>query len=148
MTTTHESKTRTDFASPLADVAGPVFMQGAAGPSSDTIYILVALGRVLGKVDPGAEHAPDVGVALVKALVDDGVDERRTCGMGEPQGVVSPTRSARFQGHPPGCSVVVGEVDFECFHNHGVVSRSFDDLVQYICYIMYLLYTCATWETN
>ena len=76
------TESKRDFASPLADVAGPVFMQGAARPSSDAVHVLVALGRVLGKVDPCAEHAPDVGVALVKALVDYGVDERRTCAMG------------------------------------------------------------------
>jgi hypothetical protein len=62
-------------------------MQGAARSSSDTVHILVALGRVLCEVDPGAEHAPDVGVALVKALVDDGVDKRRTCGSGNRKGL-------------------------------------------------------------
>ena len=50
-------------------------MRGAARASANAVHVLVALGRVLGKVDPGAEHAPDVGVPLVKSLVDDGVDE-------------------------------------------------------------------------
>ena len=65
--------------SPVADVAGAVLVGGAAGASPDAVHVLVALGRVLGKVDAGAEHAPDVGVPLVEALVDDGVDERRAC---------------------------------------------------------------------
>jgi len=70
-------------------------VQGAARPAPDAVHVLVALGRVLGKVDPGAEHASDVGVALVKALVDDGVDERRTWGTGNrAQGVmILPRRS-------------------------------------------------------
>ena len=64
-------------------------MQGAARPSTNTVHVLVALGRVLGEVDPGAEHASYVGMALVEALVDDGVDERRTWGMGNRSGVVT-----------------------------------------------------------
>lgn len=52
-------------------------MGGASGAAADAVHVLVALGRVLGEVDAGAEHAADVGVALVKALVDDGVDEGR-----------------------------------------------------------------------
>ena len=50
-------------------------MGGASGASSNPVHVLVALGGVLGKVDPRPEHAPDVGVALVEALMDDGVDE-------------------------------------------------------------------------
>lgn len=63
----------------MADVAGAVFVQRAAGPASDPVHVLVALGRVLSKVNPGAEHPANVGVALVEAFVDDGVDERRAC---------------------------------------------------------------------
>ena len=39
------------------------------------VYVLVALGKVLGKVDACAEHASDVGVPLVEALLHDGVDK-------------------------------------------------------------------------
>lgn len=46
--------------------------------SSDSVHVLVTLGRVLSEVDPGSEHASDVGVSLVEAFVDDGVYERRT----------------------------------------------------------------------
>ena len=62
----------------MADVTGPVLVGGASRPASYPIYILVALGGVFSKVDAGAKHAANVGVALVKAFVDDGVDERRT----------------------------------------------------------------------
>lgn len=64
----------------MAQVAGPVLVRRAAGPSSDPVHVLVALRGILCEVDPGAEHPADVGVALVKAFVDDGVDERGTCG--------------------------------------------------------------------
>lgn len=53
-------------------------MGGTSCASTDPVHVLVAFGGVLGKIDPGAEHAPDVGVPLVEALVDDGVDEGRT----------------------------------------------------------------------
>lgn len=53
-------------------------MGGTSCSSTDPIHILVAFGGVLGKVDPGTKHATDVGVALIKALVNDGVDEGRT----------------------------------------------------------------------
>ena len=42
-----------------------------AGAAGEAVYVLIALGRVLGKVDAGAEHAADVGVSLVEAAVDD-----------------------------------------------------------------------------
>jgi len=64
----------------VADIAGAVLVCGAARASSDAVHVLVALGRVLGEVDPGAKHASDVGVPLVEALVDDGVDEGGACG--------------------------------------------------------------------
>lgn len=48
-------------------------MQRAACPSSNPVNVLVALRQE----DPGAEHPADVGVALVKPLMDDGVDEWR-----------------------------------------------------------------------
>ena len=70
--------------SPLADIAGPVLVQGASSAAPDAVNILVALGRVLRKVDPRAEHAPNVRVPLVKALVDDGVHERRAYGVKKP----------------------------------------------------------------
>ena len=54
-------------------------MFGAAGASSDAPDILVALGGVLCKVDPCPKHPTDVGVALVKPMVDDVMDERGTC---------------------------------------------------------------------
>lgn len=53
-------------------------MCGAARASTDTVHVLVAFGRVLSKVDAGTKHAADVGVALVEAFVNDGVDEGRT----------------------------------------------------------------------
>lgn len=62
----------------MAHVAGAVFVGGTSCASTNPIHVLVAFGRVLSKIDPGAKHAADVGVSLVKALVDDGIDERRT----------------------------------------------------------------------
>lgn len=61
----------------MADVAGAAFVQRAARPSSDPVNVLVALWRILGEVDPSAEHPADVGVTFVKAFMDDGIDERR-----------------------------------------------------------------------
>ena len=46
-------------------------MLRAASPPTNTPHVLVALGGVLGKVYPSTEHPSDVGVALVKAIVDD-----------------------------------------------------------------------------
>ena len=61
-------------------------MGGAAGAAADPVHVLVAFGRVLSKVDPGAEHAADVGVTLVEAFMNDGVDEGRTWREGTPSG--------------------------------------------------------------
>ncbi len=54
-------------------------MGGTSCASANPIHVLVAFGGVLSKIDPGAKHAANVGVSLVKALMDDCVDERRTC---------------------------------------------------------------------
>lgn len=54
-------------------------MRRAAGASADAVHVLIALRGVFREVDPGSKHPSDVGVALVEAFVDDGVDERRTC---------------------------------------------------------------------
>lgn len=64
----------------MANVAGAVFVRGTSRASADPVHVLIAFGGVLSEVDAGAEHAANVGVALIKALVDDGVDEGRTCG--------------------------------------------------------------------
>lgn len=53
-------------------------MGGTACASTNPIHVLVAFRRVLSKIDASAKHASNVGVTLVKALVDDGVDEGRT----------------------------------------------------------------------
>lgn len=62
----------------MADVAGTVFVSGAARAPSYTVHVLVALGGVLCKIDAHSEHASDVGMPLVKSLMDDSVDEWRT----------------------------------------------------------------------
>lgn len=64
---------------PLAHVAGPVFVQRAACTASYPVDVLVTLRRVLSKVDACAEHAAFVSMPLIKTLVEDGVDKRRTC---------------------------------------------------------------------
>lgn len=53
-------------------------MKRTPSASSYTVHILVTLGGVLSEVDPSTEHASDVGMSLVKAFVDNGVDEWRT----------------------------------------------------------------------
>ena len=62
----------------MAEVAGTVFVSGAACAPSYPVHILVTLGGVLCKIDARSEHASDVGMPLVKALMDDSVDEWRT----------------------------------------------------------------------
>lgn len=52
-------------------------MSGAARAPSYPVHVLVTLGGVLCEIDACAEHAPDVGMPLVKTLMDDGVDEWR-----------------------------------------------------------------------
>lgn len=46
--------------------------------SANPIHVLIALGGVLGKIDASAKHASDVCMTLIKALMDDCVDEGRT----------------------------------------------------------------------
>lgn len=53
-------------------------MGGASRASTNPVHVLVAFRGVLSKIDPSAKHAADVGMSLVEALVDDGVDEGRT----------------------------------------------------------------------
>ena len=50
----------------LADVARPVLMHRATCAAIDAVHVLVALGRVLGEVDAGAEHSANVRVPLVE----------------------------------------------------------------------------------
>ena len=54
-------------------------MSRASGTSSYAIHILVTLRRILGKIYTGTKHAAYVGVPLIKALVGDCIDERRSC---------------------------------------------------------------------
>lgn len=62
----------------MAQVAGSVFVRRAARATTDAVDILIAFGGVLSKVDPCPKHPSYVSVALIKAFVDDGVDERGT----------------------------------------------------------------------
>lgn len=64
---------------PVTDITGPVFMCRAARPSADSVDVLVAFRGILCKVDPSPEHSPYISVPLIKAFVDDGVDEWRPC---------------------------------------------------------------------
>lgn len=47
-------------------------------PSTNPVHILVAFGRVFCEIDPRTKHAADVGMSLVKALMNDCIDEGRT----------------------------------------------------------------------
>lgn len=62
-------------ASPVAHVAGAVFVGGTSRASTYPINVLVAFWGVLCKIDPGAKHAANIGMSLVKALMNDGIDE-------------------------------------------------------------------------
>lgn len=62
----------------MTHVAGAVFVSRTPRPSTDPVHILVAFGRVLCEIDSCPEHAANVGMSLVKALMDDCIDERRT----------------------------------------------------------------------
>lgn len=62
----------------MAQVTGPVFVRWAACATTDAVHILIAFGGILSKVDPGSKHPSYVSVALIKAFVDNGVDERGT----------------------------------------------------------------------
>ena len=86
---------------PVADVAGPVLVQRAARPPPDPVNILVALGRVLGEVDPSAEHPTNVGVSLVEALMDDGVDKGGAWGRGVTAGSIHILRILSLQQSLP-----------------------------------------------
>lgn len=59
-------------------VAGAVFVGWTTCSSADPIHVLIALGGVLGKIDASAKHASDVCMTLIKALMDNCVDEGRT----------------------------------------------------------------------
>lgn len=63
--------------SPLADIAGSVLVQWATSTTPDAINILITLRGVLCKVDACTEHAPNVRMPLIKALVDDGIHKGR-----------------------------------------------------------------------
>lgn len=73
----NKKQTRTSFL-PVAHIAGAVFVRRTSRSSTNPINILVAFGGVLCKIDPRTKHAANVSVTLVKALMDDCVDEGRT----------------------------------------------------------------------
>lgn len=62
----------------MAHVAGAVFVGGTSRAPANPVHVLVAFRGVLSKIDAGTKHSTNVGVAFVKALVDDGVDKGRT----------------------------------------------------------------------
>lgn len=58
-------------------IAGFVLVRRTSDAAADPVHVLIGLGAVLCKVDPRAEHSPDVGVPLVEAFLHDRVDEGR-----------------------------------------------------------------------
>lgn len=62
----------------MTDVAASILMGGTPGAAADTVDVLVALAAVFCKVYARAEHAADVRVTLVKALLHDSIDEWTT----------------------------------------------------------------------
>lgn len=56
-------------------VTTAVLVRGTPGAAANPIDVLVALAAVLGKVNASPEHAADVCVSLVKALLHNGVYE-------------------------------------------------------------------------
>jgi len=63
---------------PLTGVAGPVLVGWTPCPATYPVDVLIALRRVLSKINPCSKHATDVGVPFVEPFLDDGVDERRS----------------------------------------------------------------------
>ena len=62
---------------PVADVTRSVFMYWTSSTSSNSIYILIAFGRVFSKIDPSSKHATYVGMPFIKALMDNRIHKGR-----------------------------------------------------------------------
>lgn len=61
---------------PRTAVARFVLVRRTTDSATDAVHVLVALRAVLRKVDARPEHAANVGVPLVEALLHDRIDER------------------------------------------------------------------------
>lgn len=61
----------------MAGIAAAILMCRTSSTAPDSIYILIALGRVLREINASSEHSADISVSLVEALLHDGIDERR-----------------------------------------------------------------------
>lgn len=64
---------------PVAQVAGSVFVCWAASASTNAVDVLIAFWGVLCKIDTCSKHPSYVGVTLIKAFVNDGIDKRGAC---------------------------------------------------------------------
>ena len=54
---------------------GNYLMLRTSGAASYPVHVLVGLAGMLGEVDARPEHAPNVGVALVKSLLGDSLNK-------------------------------------------------------------------------
>lgn len=52
-------------------------MGRASCPSPYAIHILVALGRILSKINTCSKHSTNVGMSLIEAFVYNGIDKGR-----------------------------------------------------------------------
>lgn len=62
---------------PVANVTRSVFMYWTPSTSSNSIYILIAFGRVFSKIDPSSKHASYVGMPFIKAFMDNCIHKGR-----------------------------------------------------------------------
>jgi len=52
-------------------------MRRTTGSTTDSVHILITLGRIFSKVNSCAKHSSDVCVAFIKSFLNDGVNEGR-----------------------------------------------------------------------
>lgn len=61
----------------MADVTGPIFVNGATCATTNTIDILVAFGRIFSKINSCSKHSSYVGMPLIKAFMNNCIHKRR-----------------------------------------------------------------------
>lgn len=51
-------------------------MRRTANATPYSVYILIALRAVLGKIDAGTEHSTNIRMSFIKSFLDDRIDKR------------------------------------------------------------------------
>lgn len=68
---------RTSDLLPVANVTRSVFVNWTPSTSSNSIYILIAFGRVFSKINPSSEHATYIGMPFIEAFMDNCIHKGR-----------------------------------------------------------------------